>query len=34
MYHEILSPEQAVETAAWWRQAFPEPGEEVRRGER
>lgn len=22
MYHEILSPEQAAETTAWWRQAF------------
>jgi hypothetical protein len=23
VYHEILSPEQAAETTAWWRQAFP-----------
>ena len=22
MYHEIPSPEQAAELAAWWRQAF------------
>ena len=22
MYHEILDPEQAAETTAWWRQAF------------
>lgn len=22
MFHEILSPEQAAETTAWWRQAF------------
>jgi hypothetical protein len=33
MYHEILSPEQAVETAAWWRQAFCDC-EEVRPDER
>jgi hypothetical protein len=22
MEHEVLSPEQAAEVAAWWRQAF------------
>jgi hypothetical protein len=22
MYHEILTPEQEAETAAWWREAF------------
>jgi len=32
VYHEILSPEQAAETTAWWRQAFPALDEPVSDG--
>ena len=31
MHHEIPSPEEAAELAAWWRQAFEELGRSVPR---